>query len=200
MNNQQTFTDVEYAGRKRVSKRETFLKTMDRLIPWAAIIALIAPYYYLGKKGRPPRGIPVMLRMYLLQGWFDLGDDSLEENIYDSYAMRQFMGMDFLEEGVPDATTLLQFRHLLERHGLQKKIFEMINAVLEQEGKIMRGGSVIDATIIDAPSSTKNRAKSRDPEMHQCKKLKMNTVSMRPAVKPSTLLMESPPKSQEFAA
>jgi IS5 family transposase len=111
-----------------------------------------------------------MLRMYLLQVWFNLADEAVEEQIYDSYAMRQFMGIDFTEEGAPDATTLLDFRHLLERHGPQKALFETVNEVLEEEGKIMHGGTILDATIIAASSSTKNSAKSRDPEMRQSKK------------------------------
>jgi IS5 family transposase len=99
-----------------------------------------------------------------------LADEALEEHSYDSYGMRKFMGFDFSEEGAPDATTLLGFRHVLERHGLQKKLFETVKEVLEEQGKILRGGSIIDATIRETPSSTKNSAKSRDPEMHQCKK------------------------------
>jgi IS5 family transposase len=111
-----------------------------------------------------------MLRMYPLQLWFNLAGEALEEHICDSYAMRKFMGIDFMEEGSPDATTLLGFRRLLERNGLQKKLFETVNEELEEKGKITRGGTIIDATIIDAPVSTKNSGKSRDPETRQCKK------------------------------
>jgi IS5 family transposase len=170
MNKQTTFTDVEYAGRKRNSRRETFLETMDALIPWQEFISIIKPHYFDGKRGRPPRGIETMLRMYLLQIWFNLADEALEENIYDSYAMRKFMKLDFLSEDAPDATTLLQFRHLLEGHNLQKAIFNKMKALLEGQGKIMHGGTIVDATIIEAPSSTKNSAKSRDSQMKQTKK------------------------------
>jgi IS5 family transposase len=111
-----------------------------------------------------------MLRMYLLQVWFNLADEAVEEQIYDSYARRNFMGIDFTEEGVPDATTLLKFRHFLEKHGLQKMLFDTVSEALDEAGKIMHGGTIVDATIIEAPSSTKNSAKSRDPEMHQAKK------------------------------
>jgi IS5 family transposase len=131
---------------------------------------MIKPYYPTGKRGRPPKGINLMLRMYLLQIWFNIVDEALEETIYDSYAMRQFMGLDFSKDDVPDATTLLTFRHLLEAHNLQEALFETINGILETNGKIMRGGTIVDATIIEAPTSTKNTSHSRDPEMHQAKK------------------------------
>ena len=170
MEKQQTFTDMEYARRKRKSRRETFLETMNSLIPWQRLEEKIRPHYFAGKRGRPPKGIQLMLRMYLLQVWFNLADEAVEEQIYDSYAMRKFMGIDFTEEGAPDATTLLDFRHLLEKHELQKALFETVNGVLEESGKIMHGGSILDATIIEAPSSTKNSAKSRGPEMHQTRK------------------------------
>jgi IS5 family transposase len=143
---------------------------MEEIIPWEKLVEIIKPYYFKGERGRPPRGIEAMLRMYLLQIWFSLADEAAEENIYDSYAMRQFMKLDFYEEDAPDATTLLGFRHLLETNNLQKAIFEAINGLLEKNGKIMKGGSVVDATIFEAPTSTKNRSKSRDPEMHSCKK------------------------------
>jgi IS5 family transposase len=170
MKKQQTFTDIEYGKRKRISRREVFLDTMERLVPWGKLEEEIRPYYFQGKRGRPPEGIQTMLRMYLLQLWFNLADGALEEHIYDSYAKRKFMGIDFMEEGAPDATTLLGFRHLLERNGLQKKLFETANKELEEKGKIMHGGTIIDATIIEAPVSTKNSGKSRDPETRQCKK------------------------------
>jgi IS5 family transposase len=170
MKTQLTFNDIEYGKRKRVSRREVFLQKMDALIPWAELTAVIQPHYYQGKRGRPPRGIEPMLRMYLLQIWYNLSDELTEETIYDSYAMKEFARIDFLEESAPDATTLLGFRHLLERHGLQRQLFETINEILERHGMIWRGGSIIDAAIIEAPVSTKNSAKSRDPEMRQTKK------------------------------
>jgi IS5 family transposase len=143
---------------------------MDALIPWAELEAVIRPHYYRGKRGRPPRGIELMLRMYFLQIWYNLSDEMTEEEIYDSHAMKAFVKIDFLEEDVPDATTLLSFRHLLERHKLQQKLFERINEILEEAGMMWRGGSIIDAAIIDAQTSTKNTSKSREPEMRQTKK------------------------------
>jgi IS5 family transposase len=173
MAKQQSFTEIEYANRKRVSRREKFLDEMGGLVPWRELTGLIKPYYYQprpDKRGRPPKGIEAMLRMYLLQVWFHIADEALEETIYDSYAMRKFMELDFNEDNVPDATTLLNFRHLLEANKLQESIFEKINEILDEQGLMMHGGTIIDATIIEAPSSTKNSAKSRDPEMHQTKK------------------------------
>lgn len=167
---QLTFSDMEYAERKRISKREEFLKQMDAIIPWTAWIALITPFYPSGKRGRPVRGIEIMLRMYLLQIWFNLSDEGVEDAIYDSFAMRTFMGINFMEEQVPDATTLLKFRHLIEEHDIGEKIFEDIKKRLDDAGLIMHGGSIVDATIISAPSSTKNAKRERDPEMHQTKK------------------------------
>jgi len=167
---QPSFTDIEYGNRRRVSRREQFLVTMDATIPWAAWVGLIEPFYYSGKKGRKPKPLETMLRMYLLQVWFSLSDEGVEEAIYDSYAMRRFMGLDFALEQVPDATTLLHFRHLLEKHQLGEKLFESQSEIFEKEGWIMRGGSIVDATIIAAPSSTKNASGQRDPEMHQTRK------------------------------
>lgn len=131
---------------------------------------MIQPYYPSGKRGRPPKGIEIMLRMYLMQNWFNLADAAIEDAIYDSYAMRTFMHIDFYKEQVPDATALLKFRHLLEEHGIGEKIFADVNARLEKAGMIMHGGTIVDATIISAPSSTKNQTGKRDPEMHQTKK------------------------------
>ncbi len=123
-----------------------------------------------GKRGRPPKGIEKMLRMYLLQVWFNLSDEGTEDAIYDSYAMRKFVGINFLEEDAPDATTLLKFRRLLEQHGINKLYFEAINRVMVETGHMLKGGTVVDATIINASPSTKNAEKQRDPEMHQTKK------------------------------
>ncbi|WP_048700911.1 IS5 family transposase, partial [Nostocoides australiense] len=170
---QLSFTDVEYGNRRRVSRREKFLEQMDATIPWGRWVGLIEPHYFQdrpGKRGRKATPIGTMLRMYLLQVWFNLSDEGVEEAIYDSYAMRKFMGLDFAVEQVPDATTLLHFRHLLEEHHLGEKLFAAQNEVFEERGWIMRGGSIVDATIIAAPSSTKNATGTRDPEMHQTKK------------------------------
>ena len=169
-NGQVTFTDLEYANRKRKTKKEEFLRMMNEIIPWEAWIEMIRPYYPNGKRGRPVRGIEIMLRMYLLQIWFSLSDEGVEDAIYDSYAMRVFMKIDFTSESVPDATTLLKFRHLLEEHGIGERIFADIKSRLDKAGLIMHGGTIVDATIISAPSSTKNAEGKRDPEMHQTKK------------------------------
>ena len=167
---QQTFSDLEYSYRKRKTKREEFLDTMEDIIPWDEWVALIQPLYYKGKRGRPPRGIEIMLRMYLAQAWFNLSDEGVEDAIYDSYALRKFVGVDFLREQVPDATTLLHFRHLLEESQLGRAMFEGIKRFMDETGHIMHGGTIVDATIINAPSSTKNAKHARDPEMHQTKK------------------------------
>jgi IS5 family transposase len=167
---QQTFSDIEYLNRRKKTKREEFLDAMDKIIPWDYWVELISPYYPAGKRGRPPKGIETMLRMYLMQIWFNLSDEGIEDAIYDSYAMRNFMRIDFLTEQAPDATTLLHFRHLIEKNKIGKKIFEDVKARLGNAGLIMHGGTIVDATIISAPSSTKNREGKRDPEMHQSKK------------------------------
>jgi IS5 family transposase len=167
---QQTFSDIEYSGRKRKTKREEFLEIMDEIIPWEEWVALIAPHYYEGKRGRPPKGIEKMLRMYLLQSWFNLSDEGVEDSIYDSYAMRKFIGLNFIKEQVPDATTLLHFRRIVEENHIGELLFNTIREGLERSGHIMHGGTIVDATIIDAPSSTKNAEKARDPEMCQAMK------------------------------
>ncbi|MGL5824620.1 MAG: IS5 family transposase [Nocardioides sp.] len=170
---QPSFTDVEYGNRRRTSKREQFLETMDATIPWAEWVGVIEPHYYAdrpGKRGRKAKPIATMLRMYLLQAWFSLSDEGVEDAIYDSYAMRRFMRLDFAVEQVPDATTLLGFRHLMEEHQLGEALFAAQNEIFDREGWIMRGGSIVDATIIAAPSSTKNAPSTRDPQMHQTRK------------------------------
>ena len=170
MKYQSTFSDVEYQYRKHISKKEEFLDAMNKIVPWDRWISLIEPYYPSGKRGRPTRGIETMLRMYLIQIWFNLSDYAVEDAIYDSYCMRKFMGLDFMTESVPDATTLLKFRHLLEDNGIGKVIFDDIKMALDDAGLIMHGGTIVDATLIAAPSSTKNEKGERDPEMHQTKK------------------------------
>lgn len=167
---QTTFSDIEYGNRKRTTKREEFLDIMDEIIPWDEWVEFVRSYYPAGKRGRPVKGIETMLRMYLLQTWFNLSDEGVEDAIYDSYAFRKFMKIDFMTEQVPDATTLLKFRHMIEKNHLGEEFFKAINRVMEATGHIMHGGTIIDATIINAPSSTKNAEKKRDPEMHQTKK------------------------------
>jgi transposase, IS5 family len=165
---QLSFASLEYADKKRQTRREKFLGEMQQVVPWARLIALVEPHYpSSGRVGRPPVGVPRMLRMYFLQQWYSLSDEGLEDAIYDSHAMREFVGIDLAREQVPDATTLLKFRRLLEDNKLTQAIFEEVATHLSQRGLLMREGTLVDATIIAAPPSTKNKAKARDPEMHQ---------------------------------
>ena len=152
---------------EKTTRRERFLVEMNQAVPWARLVALIAPFYPKGERGRPPLGIELMLRVYFLQQWYALGDAALEDTLHDSRAMRAFVGEQAV---VPDATTLLKFRHLLERHDLARALFAEINALLSERGQFLRAGTIVDATILSAPPSTKNKAKARDPEMHQTKK------------------------------
>jgi transposase, IS5 family len=154
----------------KATRRALFLDEMNRVVPWAKFLALIEPHYPKAGNGRPPRGLEVMLRMYLLQQWFNLSDPAVEEALYDSEAMRQFVGIDLGREAVPDETTVLKFRHLLEAHRLGDQLFGAVNRHLAERGMTIHRGTIVDATIIDAPSSTKNEEKARDPEMHQTKK------------------------------
>lgn len=171
MNDQITFADIERAAAK-VSKREQFLADMEVVVPWEKWLELIAPFYpdTDGKRGRQARGLEKMLRMYLLQTWFSLSDEAVEDNIYDSYSMRKFVGVDLMEETAPDAVTLLRFRHLLEENGLQKKMFDELRKELEKRQYIVKTGTIVDATIIAASSSTKNKRKERDQYMKSTKK------------------------------
>ena len=143
---------------------------MEKVVPWARLCAVIAPHYPKGERGRPPIGLERMLRIYFLQQWYALADEALEDALYDSQALRTFAGIDLSVEAVPDATTLLGFRHLLEAHQLTQAIFTEVGALLRERKLLMKEGTIVDATIIAAPSSTKNLAKGRDPEMHQTKK------------------------------
>ena len=170
MKQQMSFAQNEYAGKKKVTRRERFLGEMERVVPWARLCAVIEPHYPQGLRGRPPIGIERMLRIYFLQQWYALADEALEDALYDSQALRTFAGIDLSVEAVPDATTLLKFRHLLEAHDLTRQIFGEVNALLSERQLLMREGTTVDATIIAAPSSTKNARKERDPEMHQTKK------------------------------
>jgi transposase, IS5 family len=170
MERQMSFAQSEYARKKKTTRREKFLAEMERVVPWGRLVALIEPHYPKGKRGRPPVGIERMLRIYFLQQWYGLADEALEDTIYDSQAMRGFAGIDLGLESVPDATTLLKFRHLLEAHELTRRIFEEVGVLLTERKLLMREGTLVDATIIAAPSSTKNREGRRDPDMHQTKK------------------------------
>lgn len=168
---QASFASLEYANKKRQTRREKFLGEMEQVVPWARLIEVIEPRYPVsGRVGRPPIGVEKMLRMYFVQQWYSLSDEGLEDALYDIQALREFVGVDLGRESVPDATTLLRFRHLLEEHQLTQSMFEQINEHLRQQGLLMTKGTLVDATIMEAPSSTKNKDKSRDPEMHQTKK------------------------------
>ena len=156
----------EPPAKQKLTRRERFLREMNQAVPWARLVALIQPFYPAGQRGRPPLGVERMLRVYFLQQWYALADEALEDALYDSRAMRAFLGGDL----VPDATTLLKFRHLLERHQLTERLFAEVNALLAERGAFLREGTIVDATIIAAAPSTKNQAKARDPEMHQTKK------------------------------
>jgi IS5 family transposase len=170
MIHQTSFAQAEFAGKKKVTRREKFLARMEAVLPWARLLAVIAPHYPKGERGRPPLGLERMLRVYFLQQWYGLADEALEDALYDSQALRSFARIDLSSEGVPDATTLLKFRRLLETHDLCKSLFTAINADLTAQGLLLREGTLVDATLIAAPSSTKNEEKKRDPEMHQTKK------------------------------
>jgi len=170
MHHQPSFAQSEYARKKKTTRREKFLAQMEQVVPWARLVALIAPHYPKGQRGRRPIGLERMLRIYFLQQWYALADEALEDALYDSQALRHFAGIDLSSEDVPDATTLLNFRHLLERHDLGRGIFAEVNALLEEKQLLLREGTLIDATILAAPSSTKNRRGERDPAMHQTKK------------------------------
>src|SRR5476651_1585705 len=170
MERQKSFAQAEYAQKKKTTRRERFLNEMEQVVPWARLVACIEPHYFKGERGRKPIGIERMLRMYFLQQWYALADEALEDALYDSQALRSFAGIDLSVEAVPDATTLLKFRHLLEAHDLTRQIFAEVGALLSERKFLMREGTIVDATIIAAPSSTKNARKERDPEMHQTKK------------------------------
>ena len=161
-------TGFELYGKR--TRREAFLAEMNDVVPWADLCALIEPVYPKAGDGRPPVGLERMLRVYFLQQWFNLSDPAVEEALYDSLAMRQFAGIDLGHEPAPDETTVCRFRHLLESHDLGRALFEAVHRHLEANGMKVSTGTIVDATIINAPSSTKNRDKARDPEMHQTKK------------------------------
>jgi len=172
-----SFAEAEFSGKKRVTRRERFLREIERVVPWPKLIAVIAPHYTKGgKTGRPPIPLERLLRMYLVQQCFALSD---EDALYDSQSIRDFVGLDLARERAPDATTLLHFRHLLEKHQLTAGLFAAINAHLAEKGLILREGTIVDATLIAAPSSTKNQEGKRDPEMHQTKKGKQWHFGMK---------------------
>jgi IS5 family transposase len=168
---QMTFaTSKGFEVHGRATRKAEFLARMEALVPWEAFCALIEPHYPKAGSGRPPRGMERMLRMYLIANWFNLADEACEDALYDVPAFRDFCRIDLGRERVPDATTLLQFRHLLEEHEIGAALFAKIGELLQANGMKLSGGTIVDATLIAAPPSTKNRDQSRDPEMHQSKK------------------------------
>jgi IS5 family transposase len=166
------FSDYEQTTARKRTKRERFLTQMEAVVPWRALIALIEPCYPKtgSKGGRPPYPLETMLRIHLMQQWYDLSDPAMEDALIEVPTMRRFAGIALISERIPDETTILAFRHLLERHDLGKQIFETVKAHLKANGMAMKQGTIIDATLIAAPSSTKNKKGERDPEMHQTKK------------------------------
>ena len=170
MSDQRTFAELAWSQKGKVTRRERFLAEMDAVIPWATLIALIEPCYPKKGRGRQPLGLEKMLRIYFLQQWFNLSDPQAEDELYDSESMRRFARVELSEDVIPDETTILRFRHLLEKHNLTEAMFKEIRGLLEEKGLYMKSGTIVDATIIAAPSSTKNRTGTRDPEMKQTKK------------------------------
>ena len=167
---QMTLAAVGFERYGKTTRRAVFLAEMDRVVPWRELCTVIEPVYPKPGNGRPPVGLERMLRIYFLQQWFDLSDPSVEEALYDSIAMRKFVGIDLGREPVPDETTVCRFRHLLEAHDLGSRLFEEVHRHLDAKGMRVSTGTIVDATIINAPSSTKNAGKARDPDMHQTKK------------------------------
>ena len=168
---QKSFSDLEYAAKKKLTRRDRFLAEIDSVTPWGKLHKAVEPFYpKVEGAGRPPIGLARMLRMYVAQQCFGLSDEGIEDAIYDSQSIRAFVGIDLGRESAPDATTLLKFRHLLEANGLTRQIFDTINGHLAEKGLMMREGTIVDATLIAAPPSTKNKDGKRDPEMHQSKK------------------------------
>jgi IS5 family transposase len=170
MGKQSTFAGLAWQGKGKVTRRERFLAEMDAVIPWSRLLRLIEPHYPKAGRGRQPVGLEKMLRIYFLQNWFNLSDPQAEDSIYDSESMRRFAGVEFGDDVIPDETTILRFRHLLEKHGLTEAIFDEVNRLLEEHRLLLKSGTILDATIIAAPSSTKNATESRDPEMRQTRK------------------------------
>ncbi len=171
MAKQQTFAGEAWKRKGKVTRRERFLAEMDAVIPWERVLELIRPHYYASSgQGRKPHDLEQLLRIYFLQQWFDLSDPAAEDAIYDSESMRRFARVELGDDRVPDESTILRFRHLLEREGLTEGVFEVVKDLLAEKRLMLRSGTIVDATIIAAPSSTKNETKSRDPEMKQTKK------------------------------
>jgi len=167
---QHSFSSLEQMHKKKCTKREIFLGEMEAVVPWARLAALIDPYYTKPRKGRPQMPLSVMLRIYFLQQWYSLSDPGAEEALYDMHSMRNFVDLDLAHDAIPDETTILNFRHLLEAHNLAEALFDAVSSYLQDRSLLMRGGTIMDATLIAAAPSTKNKARKRDPDMSQSKK------------------------------
>ncbi|MBX3674586.1 MAG: IS5 family transposase [Burkholderiales bacterium] len=167
---QTTFASMAWAAKGKKTRRELFLAEMDAVVPWARLLALIEPHYPKAGDGRPPLPMELMLRVYFMQQWFNLSDPQAEDSLYDSESMRRFAGVELAEDKIPDESTILRFRHLLEEHQLTQAIFLEVRGLLEDKGLLLKSGTIVDATIIAAPSSTKNAEGKRDPEMRQTRK------------------------------
>ena len=167
---QRTFASAAWERKGKVTRRERFLREMNQVIPWGSILALIEPHYPKAGQGTQPMPMERMLRIYFMQQWFNLSDPAMEDALYDSESMRRFAGIELIEDAVPDESTILRFRHLLERQQLTQQIFNLVRGLLERKRLLLKSGTIVDATIIEAPPSTKNEAKARDPEMKQGKK------------------------------
>jgi IS5 family transposase len=164
-----SFADAEYAGKRKKTRREVFLEEMELVVPWKVLLKIIEPHYPVAGRGRRPYALESMLRVHLMQNWFALSDPAMEEALYEIASLRSFARLS-LNEPIPDETTILNFRHLLEANDLADDILRAVNALLARKGLLLKRGSIVDATIIAAPSSTKNAEGERDPEMHQTKK------------------------------
>lgn len=169
---QMSLNTVGFERRSKKTRKREFLDEMNLVVPWSDLVALIAPHTPTpgGKGGRPPFAVETMLRIHFLQQWFTLSDPAMEEALYDTPMFREFAGLDIGEDHLPDESTILRFRHLLEAHDLSSQMLSTVNAMLEAKGLLLKSGTVVDATLIAAPSSTKNKDGKRDPEMHQTKK------------------------------
>jgi IS5 family transposase len=170
MSEQRTFAGLAWESKKKVTRRERFLAEMDAVIPWPELLALVAPHYPQSVRGRPAMPLATMLRIYFLQQWFNLSDPAAEEALYDSEAMRRFARVELGDDAVPDETTILHFRHLLEQHQVTEQLFALVRGLLETKGLLLKAGTIVDATIISAPTSTKNATEERDPEMRAARK------------------------------
>ena len=170
MEKQQSFASAAWSRKGKVTRRERFLAEMDAVIPWSRLVELIEPYHPNTGKGRPPHDLERMLRIYFLQQWFNLSDPQAEDAIYDSESMRRFARVELGDDKIPDESTILRFRHRLEQHGLTESIFAAVKDLLAEHRLTLRSGTIVDATIIAAPSSTKNATGTRDPEMKQTRK------------------------------